>query len=208
MKTATQAQKKSHWLRWLLVAVGVVILLVISVAGYATYRFAHDLATTKLEDAADEVPACGATAMQIALGSPYRGVGNPVAYFTTDGSDVYISARHFEHGGYFDPKTGVTGIWIGDVATPPTYSEQTGQVANAKAELTVQEGKHKRAQLPAGRYWLWTSTGGDIVAASCGKIEGQQPNGEAASVLQNVYHGGACDDQAYYAKHERECAVQ
>ncbi len=204
-----QPKKKTHWFRWLLIGIGVVVLLVASAVGYAAYRATHDLATTNWSsDDTDDVLECGASATQIALGSPYRGKDNPVSYFTTDGSDILLSARHFEHGGYFDPKTGRTGIWIGDAAAPPSYNEQSGEVANTKVELSVQEGKHKIAKLPAGRHWLWTSTGGDIVVASCGQISGQQPNGTAAPVLQNVYHGGACDDQTYYAKHERECAVQ
>ncbi|HET7641096.1 MAG TPA: hypothetical protein VFK47_20470 [Ktedonobacteraceae bacterium] len=206
-----QPKKNTHWLRWVLIAVGVgvVVLLVASGVGYVAYRVAHDLSKTKWSsDDKDDVLACGAAATQVALGSPYQGKDNPAAYFTTDGSDILVSARHFEHGGIFDPKTGRTGIWIGGAATPPSLNEQSSQVANTKLELTVQEGKHKMAQLPAGRYWLWTSTGGDIVVASCGQISGQQPNGKAAEVIQNVYHGGACDDQAYYTKHERECAVQ
>jgi hypothetical protein len=173
-------KNKKHWLRWLLIGIGVLALLAVFIIGYAIYRIAHDLSTIKVDNTVniDETPTCGISATQIALGSPY--LSQPVAYFTTDGSDVYISARHFEHGGIFDPETGTTGIWIGDSATPPIYDEHTSQVSNTKLELSVQEGKHKKAQLPAGRYWLWSSNGGDIVAASCGHISGEQPNGKAA----------------------------
>lgn len=203
-----QPKKKIHWLRWILIAVGVAVLFYSGIFVYATYRAAHDL--TLLNGSSkdnDEVLECGASATQIALGSPYRGEGNPTASFTTDGSDILVSARHFEHG-IFDSKVGRAGIWIGDAATPPSYDPQRNVVSHTKVELAVQEGGHKIVKLSAGQYWLWASNGGDLVVASCGHISGQQPNGIAAPVLQNIYHGGACDDQAYYTKHERECAVQ
>jgi len=202
-------KKKKNQTHWMLISVGVVFLIIVGIAGYLTYRFAHDpIKVDWSSDTPDETPQCGAAATQLALGSPYRGVNSPASYFTTDGSDIFISARHFEHGGFLDSETGVASIWIGDAATPPTYDEQSGQVANTKVSVPVREGKHKRIQLPKGRYWLWTSIGGDVVVASCGILSGQQPGGETAPTIPSVGHGGACDDQSYYTEHTKECAVE
>lgn len=163
-----RSRKTWHWLRWALLIAGFCTLVIVLTVGYVIRKGVHDL--THLPEPADERPACGTNVTQIALGSPYDGQTNRTAYFATDGSDLYVSARHFEHGGYLDPKIGVTRISIGDAAATPIFNEQTGQVENTKLELTVHEGKHKKAQLPAGRYWLWSSTGGDIVMESCGKL--------------------------------------
>ena len=168
-----QPKKKNHWLKWIFIALAVIVVLAGGFIAYVAYNEADNLKESiKKSQAADELPPCGTSATQVPLGSPYRG-SHPVAYFTTDGSDVYISARKFSHGGALDPKTGVTGIWIGDATTPPTYDEQRSIISNTKLNFYVEEGKHKKAQLPAGRYWLWTSPGGDIVAESCGQVKAE-----------------------------------
>ena len=62
------------------------------------------------------------------LGRPSE--GGPTAEFTTDGSTFYITATGFDHGGYFDPKRGITAIYIGPARTPPTWNPQRDIVTN------------------------------------------------------------------------------
>jgi hypothetical protein len=110
---------------------------------------------------------CGEGASRVELGSPHR--GGPTAVFTTRGGTLYVTARRFESGGAFDPGPGrgVTLVFLGPADRPPTLDEQRGVVTNTLVELTVRQDQFMSFDLPAGRYWLWTSTGGDVVVASC-----------------------------------------
>jgi hypothetical protein len=109
---------------------------------------------------------CGeASASTAELGSPYR--GGPTAEFTTSGGTIFVTARRFEHGGVLDPQQGVTAIYVGRSATRPSWDQQRNTVSNSIATLTVREGDYGKVSVSSGRYWLWTSTGGDILIVSC-----------------------------------------
>ena len=125
-----------------------------------------DGATTGTTGAAGGMP-CGDGTSRIELGSPHR--GGPTALFTTRGGTLYVTARRFESGGAFDPGPGqgVTLVFIGPADRPPTLDEQRGVVTNTQVELTVRQNQFMPFELAAGRYGLWTSTGGDVVVASC-----------------------------------------
>ncbi len=101
------------------------------------------------------------------LGSPCR--GGPAASFTTDGSQLFVSARHFEHGGVLDPPRGVTRIFFGRTSVTRTFDEQSGVVTGFTADVTVREGAHARVLLRPGRYWVWTTIGGDVALISCSR---------------------------------------
>lgn len=112
------------------------------------------------------VPTCAEQPLsQVELGSPSRGTEG--AEFETTGAPMFVTARRFEHGGPFDPAVGRTAIWVGPSSHPPTLNEHTGEVGGTTLQTTVTEGTYSRLDLPAGRYWLWSSTGGDIVLIGC-----------------------------------------
>ena len=110
-------------------------------------------------------PCLSSPASRAELGSPHR--GGRWSEFTTDGSDLYVTARHFEHGGMFDPPTGTTFMWFGPADQPPRANEQTGQVDGATRSISVREGTYGELRLPAGRYWVQASTGGDLLMIAC-----------------------------------------
>lgn len=121
-------------------------------------------------------PPCGEGVSRAELGFPYR--GGPTALFTTVGGDLVVTARRFEHGGTFDPAPGqgVTTVFVGPEDRPPTFDEQRNVVTNSIVELTVWEGQPTSLKLPGGRYWVWSSTGGDLVIASCSEAGVTDPS--------------------------------
>ncbi len=108
---------------------------------------------------------CGEGLGRVELGSPY--LGGPTGNFTTDGSPFYVSARRFEHGGPFDPAKGSTAVYLGPADHPPTWDQQRNVVSDTAAEIHVDENDFTRVDLPGGRYWLWSSNGGDLVVVTC-----------------------------------------
>ena len=100
------------------------------------------------------------------LGDPLR-ISGRYATFTTDGSGVWVTARVYQHGGVLDPEVGRGGVFVGLTSSPPTYDEQTGRVENLVAESIITEGAWTMMELPAGDYWLWTTSGSDVVVESC-----------------------------------------
>jgi hypothetical protein len=113
------------------------------------------------------IPPCGSgPAVTVALGDPYRGT-RPPAHFQTSGGPLYLTAHGFNHGGVFDPDRASTAFSIGPADTPPSYDTQRGTVTPLAAGLSVKEGSYGRIELPAGRYWLWSSNGGGVEIVSC-----------------------------------------
>lgn len=102
------------------------------------------------------------------LGNPDRG-GRYATFEVTRESDLWVTARRFEHGGPFDPETGRTAIYIGDVGRPPTYDEQRSRVENTTFDTQVVEGTWSRLPLPTGTYWLWTTTGATSSCAAASR---------------------------------------
>ena len=100
----------------------------------------------------------------VELGSPY--LTNPVAEFTTSGGDIYVIARRYEHG-ILLPNRRATAIYVGHYSNPPIWDSPKNIVSNAYEKITVWEKDYGALTLPAGRYWLWSSSGGDIVIYSC-----------------------------------------
>ena len=67
----------------------------------------------------------------------------------------------------FDPGHGTTAIYLGPADRPPTWDQQRNVVSNTTVQFRVDEKEFSRAELSAGRYWLWSSDGGDVVVVSC-----------------------------------------
>ena len=105
---------------------------------------------------------------QVNLGSPYRAKGAEArTFFATNGSPVYFTARKFSHGGVLDLPQGVTAVYLGPRANLPTVAPDSGEVSGTTVTLTVKEGEWEAVALPAGGYWVLTSTGGDLVVVGC-----------------------------------------
>ena len=101
---------------------------------------------------------------QVELGSPYT--GGETAEFSTSGSDLYLIARHFHHGGILDLKKYTTGVYVGLLEKKPIWDTQRNIISNISMEINFSEGYYGTLTLPAGRYWLWSGSG-DIVIYSC-----------------------------------------
>ena len=151
----------------------ITIVSILSVTGFLWYFFADDLflfVLSRTVPPAEPMPKeqlmpCGGNPADfVELGSPY--LTNPVAEFTTSGGEIYIIARRYEHG-ILLPSRRVTAIYVGHYDTPPTWDSPKNTVNNTYKEISVWEKDYGALTLPAGRYWLWSSSGGDIVIYSC-----------------------------------------
>ena len=114
------------------------------------------------------LPCDGNPASQVELGYPH--IGGLTAEFTTSGGEIYVVARRYEHG-ILLPNRGGTGIYVGVSTELPVWDKQRSTISNVYQEVTALEKGYAALTLPAGRYWLWSSAGGDIVVYSC------DPNG-------------------------------
>ncbi len=114
--------------------------------------------------AEQQMPCGGNPASFVELGSPY--LTKSTAEFTTVGGEIYIIARRYEHG-ILLPERRATAIYIGHYNIPPTWDSPKNIVSNVYKETSVWEKDYGTLTLPAGRYWLWSSSGGDIVIYSC-----------------------------------------
>jgi hypothetical protein len=103
---------------------------------------------------------------QVELGSPYQ-MNGQVAEFTTSGDKLYITARRFPHSGFSGSSPGSTAIFMGDSSALPEYDSQRDTTTNTVKTISLSETKYAEFELPAGRYWLWSSSGGDVVIYSC-----------------------------------------
>lgn len=83
------------------------------------------------------------------------------------GDPLFVMARHFSHGLLVPEGRGVTSIYVGSAATPPTWDQARNIISNTIETINVREGEYVPLAVPAGRYWLWWSSGGDIVVFSC-----------------------------------------
>ena len=114
----------------------------------------------------EQLMPCGGHPVEtIELGSPY--LTNPTAEFTTVGGLIYFAARRFEYGGIFGSSRASTAIYTGLSDNPPSWDSQRNIVSNVYQQISVLEKDYGQLDLPAGRYWLWSSAGGDIVLYSC-----------------------------------------
>jgi hypothetical protein len=114
------------------------------------------------------LPCNGNPASQVELGYPH--IGGSTAEFTTSGNEIYVIARRYEHG-ILLPSRGGTGIYVGVYTALPVHDSRRSTISNVYQETTALEKDYGKLTLPAGRYWLWSSAGGDIVIYSC------DPNG-------------------------------
>ena len=152
----------------------IIIVSILSVTGFLWYFFADDLflfVLSRTVPPAEPMPKeqlmpCGGNpASFVELGLPY--LTNPVAEFTTSGGEIYIIARRYEHAGIFGSFRSSTAISVGNIDALPIYDEKRNVITNTIKTMSIKEKDYGALTLPAGRYWLWSSSGGDIVIYSC-----------------------------------------
>nr|HPO06885.1 hypothetical protein [Candidatus Pacearchaeota archaeon] len=73
----------------------------------------------------------------------------------------------FPHSGFSGSSLGSTAIFMGNSSALPEYDSQRDITTNTVKNISLSETKYVEFELPAGRYWLWSSSGGDIVIYSC-----------------------------------------
>ena len=56
---------------------------------------------------------------------------------------------------------------MGNSSALPEYDSQRDITTNTVKNISLSETKYVEFELPARRYWLWSSSGGDIVIYSC-----------------------------------------
>jgi len=101
---------------------------------------------------------------QIELGYPL--VGENVAEFTTNGGNLYVTARKFDHVGILDPKKWSVNIYVGNTENLPSWDSRRGIITNIVQKANFSEGNYGELNLKKGRYWLWSSSN-DVVIYSC-----------------------------------------
>ncbi|MGI8536261.1 MAG: hypothetical protein ACR2K2_07105 [Mycobacteriales bacterium] len=115
--------------------------------------------------AASTLPCADAT--EVELGSPYTYASRGPAYFSTSGGTVYLVARRFEQGGFLDVPHPRTLFSVGPGSTPPVVDPQAATVAGVRSEVQAGADEWVPVDLPAGQWWVLSSNGGDVRAASC-----------------------------------------
>jgi len=154
-------------LKRILIVIGIVIAVIMVGAAIAIFMMLKELkgvVTSWSPSGMDALP-CDPRS-QVELGSPYQ-INGQVAEFTTSGNKLYITARRFPHSGFSGSSPGSTAIFMGDSSALPEYDSQRDITTNTVKTISLSETKYAEFELPAGRYWLWSSSGGDIVIYSC-----------------------------------------
>jgi len=118
---------------------------------------------------ADVQPPCGPEGVAKAeLDRPWT----EYAEFTTQGGLIYVTAYGFSHGAVFDSAVGEgrTRLDIG-AGTPENFNIQGGEgPSNSMLSIGVDEDRFAEIDLPAGTYWVTSSSRAEITVVSC--VEG------------------------------------
>jgi len=113
-------------------------------------------------------PCVDNPASSVELGNP--SVGGLTAEFTTNGSDMYITARKFDHSGILSPDRWMASVYVGLIDKLPSWDSQRYVITNVSQKISYSEGNWGNLKLDPGRYWLWAG-GSDNIIISC------DPNG-------------------------------
>ena len=152
---------RQKWLTVLGTALAVVGLAACA-ATYVVYRAVAPLfQAAQAPSPTPQPPPCGgAPGSSLDLGIPtISETSDGLAEFTTSGKTLYITASGFLKGLFdFDGVPRLARIYVGDMATLPAANQQTGQISNVRYQVDVVEGSYSTITLPAGRYWMWSSS--------------------------------------------------
>jgi len=142
----------------------IIVIIGIAIAMFMMFKELKGVVTSWSPSGLDALPC--EPKSQVELGSPYR-INGQVAEFTTNGGKLYITAKRFPHSGFSGSSLGSTAIFMGNSSALPEYDSQRDITTNTVKNISLSETKYVEFELPAGRYWLWSSSGGDIVIYSC-----------------------------------------
>lgn len=92
-------------------------------------------------------------------------VGASVAEFATEGGEVHLEATGVDQGGWFDAS--VTTVYVGEATRPAEFDGRGHLAGPFAAEVRVVDREFATVTLPAGRYWVTSSDGGDLKVTSC-----------------------------------------
>jgi hypothetical protein len=150
-------------------------VLALALATGAVTACADPVASTPSTGGASGPPCDGAT--RVELGKPRR--GGAMALFTTSGGAIHLTVDDLNSDGILESSTS-TAVDIGPAGTLPTYDAHRGTVRPVTVDATVREGEFTEIRLDGGRYWLWSSNGGTVRAATCPptKLSAVTPGGD------------------------------
>lgn len=102
----------------------------------------------------------------INLGKPLAG-GSPARITVSDATQLGFTAAGFQHGGAFDPVTGIVQVSLGPWSSPPAYDPQRSQIEHTTVEFMVTEGTVAVIEVPEGDYWVLASKSVSLSVLAC-----------------------------------------
>jgi len=142
----------------------IIVAIGMAIAIFIMFKELKEVVTSWSSPGMDALP-CEAKS-EVELGSPYR-INGQVAEFTTSGGKLYITAKRFPHSGFSGSWDQITALNFGVVDNLPEVDMQRGVVTNTMISTYLTEKKYVEVELPAGRYWILSGLGGDVVVYSC-----------------------------------------
>ena len=109
-----------------------------------------------------ERPSCPGSATTVDLGVPFG--TSRIALFATKGGVVHFEVSGINQGGIFDMNR--TILSLGPASARPTYPKQ-GLGGTVWTRVRVNDRSYGSVLLPAGSYWVGSSSGGHVLAPSC-----------------------------------------
>ena len=109
-----------------------------------------------------ERPSCPGAPTSVDLGVPYG--RSSISLFATLGGVVHFEVSGINQGGIF--ATNRTILMIGPASERPTYPDQ-GLDGTVWTRVRVNDRSYGSVILPAGSYWVGSSSGGHVLATSC-----------------------------------------
>jgi hypothetical protein len=109
-----------------------------------------------------ERPSCPAAPTTVDLGVPFG--DSTIALFATKGGVLHFEVSGINQGGIFDMNR--TILSVGPASDRPTYPDQ-GLDGTVWTRVRVNDRSYGSVVLPAGSYWVGSSSGGHVLVTSC-----------------------------------------
>jgi hypothetical protein len=109
-----------------------------------------------------ERPSCPGAPTTVDLGVPFG--ESRISLFATEGGVVHFEVSGINQGGIFDMNR--TILSLGPASDRPTYPDQ-GLDGTVWTRVQVNDRSYGSVLLPAGAYWVGSSSGGHVLATSC-----------------------------------------
>lgn len=109
-----------------------------------------------------ERPSCPGAPTSVDLGVPFG--ESRISPFATKGGVVHFEVSGINQGGIFDMNR--TILSVGPASDRPTYPDQ-GLDGTVWTRVRVNDRSFGSVVLPAGSYWVGSSSGGQVLVTSC-----------------------------------------